>query len=108
MASEKRLIDTTPEHIRAVLEKVPYYPDEIWKFTAMTERFPTVDAVEVVHGRYIQKPHDEWWAPYYVCLECGTQMMVADEEGRNIKPNLCPHCGAKMDGERRTDVSATD
>lgn len=47
MASEKRLIDVTPENIKAVLEKVPYYPDEIWKFTAMTERFPTVDAVEV-------------------------------------------------------------
>ena len=48
MANEKRLIEVSDENIKAILEKVPYYPDEIWKFTAMTMRFPTVDAVEVV------------------------------------------------------------
>lgn len=53
MANEKRLINVNPAYIQHVLAKVPYYADEIWKFTAMTERFPTVDAVEVVHGSWI-------------------------------------------------------
>ena len=57
---EKRLIDVSNENVKAVLEKYPYYenvkavlekypdyPDEVWKFTAMTEKFPTVDAVEL-------------------------------------------------------------
>ena len=97
MATEKRLIDVTDENIQAVLEKVPYYPDEIWKFTAMTERFQTVDAVEVVHGRWIEKIDmaasylaecEEW---FYECSVCNT-------------PNFgespyCPNCGAKMDGD---------
>lgn len=48
MANEKRLIDVSDENVKAVLGKYPYYPDEIWKFKAMTERFPTVYAVEVV------------------------------------------------------------
>ena len=48
MENERRLINVSNENVKAVLEKYPYYPDEIWKFTAMTERFPTVDAVPVV------------------------------------------------------------
>ena len=60
MTTEKRYIDVTDENIQAVLEKVPYYPDEIWKFTAMTERFQTVDAVEVVRCKDCRhRIHDE-------------------------------------------------
>lgn len=51
MTNEKQLVDVSKENVKAVLEKYQYYPDEIWKFTAMTERFPTVDAVEVVRCR---------------------------------------------------------
>lgn len=47
MANEKRLINVNPAYIQHILAKVPYYADEIWKFTAMTQRFPTVDAVEL-------------------------------------------------------------
>lgn len=46
--AEKQLIDASQENIKSVLGNYPYYPDEIWKFSAMAERFPTVDAVEVV------------------------------------------------------------
>ena len=59
MATEKRLIDVTDDNIKAILEKVPYYPDEIWKFTAMTNRFPTVDAVEVVRCKDCKHWHEE-------------------------------------------------
>lgn len=54
MANERRLIDVSDEHIKEILAPVPYYPDEIWKFTAMTKRFPTVDAVEVVRCKDCQ------------------------------------------------------
>lgn len=43
----KRLIDVSNENVKAVLGKYQYYPDEIWKFTAMTERFPTEDVATV-------------------------------------------------------------
>ena len=35
MANKKRLIDVSKENVKATLEKYPYYPDEIGKFTAM-------------------------------------------------------------------------
>ena len=95
MANEKRLIDVSQESINAVLEKVPYYPDEIWKFTAMTERFPTVDAVEVVHGRWDDGE----------CTACGfdiRDMIDGESDFRNWVWDgvpYCPNCGAKMDGD---------
>ncbi|MGM9626924.1 MAG: hypothetical protein ACI3V4_02355 [Faecousia sp.] len=52
---EKRLIDVSNENVKAALGIKPYYPDEIWKFAAMTEKFPTVDAVEVVRCKDCQK-----------------------------------------------------
>ena len=49
--NRKRLIDASQENIKSVLGDSSYYPDEIWKFVAMAERFPTVDAVEAVRCR---------------------------------------------------------
>ena len=95
MATERRLIDATPENIKAVLEKVPYYPDEIWKFTAMTKRFPEVEAVEVVHGRWIfDFSLDD--SNFYKCSICGRQEILLAKESIS---EYCPycHCGAKMD-----------
>lgn len=59
---------------------------------------PTVDAVEVVHG-FNTYDHNS----AFECSICGFSdwdTMTADDG----KYNYCPHCGAKMDGERRTDV----
>lgn len=57
---------------------------------------PTVDAVEVVHGRCKKSENREEWYTYeYTCLECGATMMVADIDGYDIAPNYCPNCGAK-------------
>ena len=92
MANEKRLISVSDENIKAVLEKVPYYPDEIWKFTAMTKRFPTVDAVEVVHGRWIETEEGT------ICSECNKHPFEDGEYAiSNYKANYCPNCGARMD-----------
>ena len=117
----KRLIDVTDENIKSILEKVPYYPDEIWKFTAMTERFPSVDAVEVVHGRWVLTVHEEQcnfrWNVTAECSECqhskgeiyaGHFSGFPKELVESMLPlyakkvkldNYCPNCGAKMDGD---------
>jgi hypothetical protein len=55
---------------------------------------PTADVVEVRHGK---------WQVYLdgnllMCSSCKTTFF--DESG-NGGTNYCPHCGAKMDGERR-------
>lgn len=58
---------------------------------------PTVDAVEVVHGRW--KPYHEadiGYDEYGVrCSKCGFE--VEDHEVKLIMHH-CPNCGAKMDG----------
>ena len=50
---------------------------------------PTVDMVEVIHG--------EWGfdGTGWTCSEC-------DSYGTDLY-KYCPHCGAKMDGERKDD-----
>ena len=61
---------------------------------SLLEQAPRVDAVEVVHGRWIYK----WDADRdpkklfvrIVCSECNLHT--------GQKSNYCPNCGAKMDG----------
>ena len=64
------------------------------------KNFPTVDAVEVVHGWWITEKCDhvpwriknpEKWV-IYKCSVCGYS------NGRKHS-NYCPNCGAKMDGD---------
>ena len=52
-----------------------------------------VDAVPVVHGRWIVKEHSAPYGGYHLfhCSEC-------DEPNAREK-NYCPNCGAKMDLE---------
>lgn len=51
---------------------------------------PAVDAVEVVHGRWIETPS---FAPEYECSECGQSY----EWWEVSEAHYCPNCGAKMD-----------
>ena len=50
---------------------------------------PTVDAVPVVHGR---------WIPFHSQIAGDIQYCSACEIGFIAKTNYCPNCGAKMDG----------
>ena len=57
---------------------------------------PTIDAVEVVHGRWVEHKDPIPWCEddadvFYRCSACG--LCVPGET------NYCPNCGAKMDGE---------
>ena len=53
---------------------------------------PTIDAVEVVHGR---------WKYYHkqniaVCTNCSFERKLDADFGKAVS---CPNCGAKMDGD---------
>ena len=80
--------------------------------TAITEieNAPTVDAVEVVHGRWIVEDADSGelgvYAAFLVvnCSECGYDYSVESGQygwymGDPFPYNYCPNCGAKMDME---------
>jgi len=58
------------------------------------ENAPTVDAVPVVHGRWV-KVHDEvcYWL---ACSVCGEE--IPKRFGTDYYTSYCPNCGAKMDG----------
>ncbi len=88
MANEKRLIDANA--LLAKMRKTSRY----FSIKFDIEEAPTVDAVEVVHGRWEWKPQNEMiWQ--LRCSVCGS------EDGANETYNYCPNCGAKMDGERK-------
>ena len=61
---------------------------------------PTVDAVEVVHGRWVgYHEADIGYDEYGVrCSNCNFE--VEDHEVDFIM-NYCPNCGAKMDGKKK-------
>lgn len=67
---------------------------------------PAVDAVPVVHGRWIKMtgmmPPE--YHGHYECSECGWHMKgLRNSWTREEEMTYCPNCGAKMDGERRDE-----
>lgn len=65
---------------------------------------PTVDAVEVVRGRWWFDPDGmDWGIGAWKCSHCGCKNDNLGSRG-NVNPyhfagsKFCPHCGAKMDG----------
>ena len=116
MTNEKRLIDANDLMVRK--------PFCIFKSAAMSSYndgylacadkareaialAATVDAVEVVHGRW-ECTYDEATGETDVtCSHCKNTRTVngcyitTKGESCYFEDNYCPHCGAKMDGERR-------
>jgi uncharacterized paraquat-inducible protein A len=112
MANEKRMIDanafwnllqqvvydvfTVHEHDGklAGTASVGYYTETIQEVLKQT---PTVDAVEVVHGRWIEKM--DMVASYLAgCEETFFECSVCNSTNYGETP-YCPNCGAKMDFE---------
>ncbi len=68
---------------------------------------PAVDAAPVVHGNWKIMSHGFPPEPCTVCSHCGLDIdyeickrIKADSFSyTSMKPNYCPNCGAKMDGE---------
>ena len=66
-----------------------YRAADVW---ACIESQPTVDAVEVVHGRWVHVPSsDMMTGKAYKCSECNKMRYGS------FMPNYCQNCGAKMD-----------
>ena len=104
MASEKRLIDAND-----ALERLKKAEKEMKVVTLMgckavpmdgvidfVASRPTVDAVEVVHGRWKPVDHDGSWR-VDMCSVCHKRMHYVDYDQHY---QYCPNCGAKMDGDR--------
>ena len=95
MANERRLIDATPliekfsggEAMKSMSECIH---DEI--FVSALKNAPVVDAVEVVHGRWIWNEENECW----VCSNC-EMSALNNYRGNSTDSNYCHNCGAKMD-----------
>ena len=114
MATEKRLIDAN-----ALSQKIGNMKSEIthnrggyqycnedekneWdkldSFDSLVCDAPTVDAVEVVHGRWIDDGGlDEDGNGQYRCSCCG----VGEKHNPTVTVSYCWNCGAKMDGEKQ-------
>ena len=93
MANEKRLIDANALLSTHWLDSLG---DEFAKARVkiIVQAMPTVDAVEVVHGRWIDNVDENGFL-------CNAWLTCSVCRGQNWskKPNYCPNCGAKMDGD---------
>lgn len=69
---------------------------------AMLEVQPAVDAVPVVHARWIDYKDD------HQCSACKEHTIIDYYVWKAIQFEFCPYCGAKMDGERREDHAERD
>lgn len=73
----------TPEELQAIID---------WDCDiAAIKSVPTVDAVPVVHGRWIDETPEDYLDPRMRCSIC------KEIETPLIKWRYCPNCGAKMD-----------
>ena len=88
----------------AVLENIKaQYSVSKARAIRIIESAPTVDAVPVVHGRWIKKRYwsedvgmGERYGYYYSCSKCGNLVCGGyDECGKKY----CDECGARMDGK---------
>ena len=89
---EEHCGDCSPQQ-RKMCENDPVCGLAMWIIEA-----PTVDAVEVVHGRWVSS-----WCGFDCCSECRKVYADGYLTAMGIKPrtqfNYCPNCGAKMDGD---------
>ena len=101
MTNEKRLIDAN-----AIPWEEHYVPDpnsdrqwdyktELCVLKPVVDQMPTVDAVEIVHGRWLPAYKVNWWMGTetidgFTCNQCARYFKS------KLRLNYCPNCGAKM------------
>ena len=101
-----RLIDADALEDKARQYSLGYYEEDEWAvpFKEITSA-PTIDAVEVVRGEWVYC-EDYVGQDGYKCSECGFfapwHYNVYDIDYIS-NYHYCPNCGAKMDGERKTN-----
>lgn len=95
MENKKRLIDIEQAK-RATYEEIFWTESEQAVVRNFLAKLPKVDAVEVVHGRWI--PLDECANAGVYCSVCHKKVYKECYANVEVKSNYCPNCGAKMDG----------
>ena len=70
--------------------------DVLEMIAAWVRYAPTVDAVEVVHGRWVRCKD---WDYDYECSVCEGYAVENKDGNYDILTHYCPNCGAKMDGD---------
>lgn len=106
MKKEVRLIDAN-ELMQTMESNLYWGLDSDGAILDTIYEAPTVDSVEVVHGRWREKIlvggfAEEWG---FVCSECGctvsdrSNLGIGRYASNNQRLNYCPNCGAKMDGD---------
>lgn len=97
MKNEKRLIDpyALTIHLAQKNAKHPLQYDDVLAVIADEKR---VDAVEVVHGQWKRSPTSQ-------TLYCGVCDKIPDCQ---IETDYCPKCGAKMDGDKDSNLLFAD
>lgn len=81
---------------RRIMEESEICEDCAFIVVNLLDDAPTVDAVPVVHGKWL---HDESGAN--LCSQCMEYVYEDDVHHLIWHTKYCPHCGAKMDGERK-------
>lgn len=67
-----------------------------WMPITAIRELPPVDAVPVVHGRWIEQ-EDCNGDSYYTCSACGCDWSTIDGTPTQNNMRYCPECGARMD-----------
>ena len=96
---EKRQEQQTNEYCDCFLDDAQELSTEWWCVEDAVQAAPTIDAVPVVHGRWVMM------AGFPACSKCGCS--PADWEAKPDNPEgyppYCHSCGAKMGGHNDTD-----
>ena len=74
--------------------RIPGIPWSITGIQNTLKEIKPVDAVEVVHGRWVSDEGDV----LFHCSKCETQIST-DWDYDDLTWDYCPNCGAKMDGD---------
>ena len=82
------------------------YEDHDFIDTHVVWNAPTVDAVPVRHGKWVDtETFKRPWFRHHI-FECSVCRNTLDMDGVNAgrgDANYCPNCGAKMDEERKEE-----
>lgn len=71
-----------------------------WVLMGCIEDAPTIEAEPVKHGRWVEKPLDNFRKVEVQCSMCGWRGVDNYDSYVDICDfNYCPNCGAKMDAE---------
>ena len=81
------------------------YKKELCVLKPTVDAMPTVDAVEVVHGRWEHIKDYGGGNCFGYCSHCKTPIRANSLMALEMDNRYCRWCGAKMDGERKDNES---